>query len=392
MEIVKYEGYDLQELIDQAKKEYGEDIKILSYEVENERKLLLFPKKRYRLFVQVVKSEENFLDLLSNEEKNQEIDQFLEKIETLIDKKIEPIKQEIQKIRANEAESLTLPAHTGNPVIALDKDFEEFTGDALDLIKLLVKKDVDPKVAKLLVKESCGLDIDSNKLDLNTSFFKEALIHAVQNKIRFKGPLRIQKGNFKVIAFVGPTGVGKTTNLFKIASELVLNQKLRIAVISIDTFKVGAVQQARSFSNILNIPFYAITDSKNLKKTLQNLNGIDVVLIDTVGRSHYDYWRLGEMREILGGGADFMDISLVISCNYKNSEALEIVSRYRTFFPISSLFFTKIDETFKPGILLNLPIKTEIPLSFISIGQKVPEDIRLLNPERVAEYILGEQL
>ena len=73
MEIVKYEGYNLQELIDQAKKEYGEDVKILSYEVENERRLLLFPKKRYRLFVQIVKNEESFLDLLSKEEKNQQM-------------------------------------------------------------------------------------------------------------------------------------------------------------------------------------------------------------------------------------------------------------------------------------------------------------------------------
>jgi flagellar biosynthesis protein FlhF len=85
-----------------------------------------------------------------------------------------------------------------------------------------------------------------------------------------------------------------------------------------------------------------------------------------------------------------MDVMLVISCNYKNSEAIEIVNRYRTFFPIDSIFFTKIDETYKPGILLNLPIKTDIPLSFISIGQKVPEDIRVLNPERIAKYILGE--
>jgi flagellar biosynthesis protein FlhF len=123
---------------------------------------------------------------------------------------------------------------------------------------------------------------------------------------------------------------------------------------------------------------------------LQNLQGYDVVLIDTVGRSHYDYWRLGEMKEILGSGSDFMNVMLVISCNYKNSEAVEIVNRYRTFFPIDSLFLTKIDETYKPGILLNLPLKTDLPLSFISIGQKVPEDIRLLNPERVAKYILGE--
>ncbi len=390
MEIIKYEGNDLDELIIQAKKEYGEDVKIISYEVNETGVLPFLKKKKYSLFIQVPDPDEGFLDILAKEEKSEEIDRFLEKIEEMIDKKIEPLKKAILEKSGNTPE---LPPHTSiQTPLDFAKEFTEFTGDALDLIKLLLKKDVDPKIAKQLVKESCGFDIDANKFDLNTSFFKEALVNAIEKKIRFKGPLKIQKGSFKVIAFVGPTGVGKTTNLFKIASELVINQKLKIAVISIDTFKIGAIQQARSFSNILNIPFYAITDSKNLKKTLQNLNGLDVVLIDTVGRSHYDYWRLGEMKEILGSGSDFMEITLVISCNYKNSEALEIVNRYRTFFPINDIFFTKIDETHKPGILLNLPIKSNIPLSFISTGQKVPEDIRILNPERVANYILGESI
>ncbi|MRI83752.1 MAG: flagellar biosynthesis protein FlhF [Nitratiruptor sp.] len=389
MEIVKYEGYNLDDLIARAREEYGKDVKIISYEVVTEG-IIPFRRKRYSLFVQVPTAEEGFFDLLAKEEKSEEIDHFLERIEEMIDKKIAPLKEALTKRCESE------PLESGGAPVALgegipfEEEFKEFTGDALDLIRLLIKKDVDPKVAKTLVKESCGFDIDANKFDLNTSFFREALTNAIEKRIKFKGPLKLQKGTFRVIAFVGPTGVGKTTNLFKIASELVLNQKLKIAAISIDTFKVGAIQQARSFSNILNIPFFAISDSKNLKKTIQNLQGYDVVLIDTVGRSHYDYWRLGEMKEILGGNSDFMDVILVISCNYKNSEALEIVNRYRTFFPIDSIFFTKIDETYKPGILLNLPMKADIPVSFISIGQKVPEDIRVLNPERMAKYILGE--
>ena len=383
MKINKYEGYDLDALISEAKKELGEDIKILSYEVEEERTIFPFKKrKKYTLFVEVPTAEEGFLDILSKEEKNEEIDRFLEKIEKMIDKKIESLK-------LNQT-ALPTPPHAEIQNLPLNEEFSEFTGDALDLINLLLKKDVEPKIAKYLVKEACGLDIDTNKLDLNTSFFKEAIIKGIQKKIKFTGPLKIQKGGLKVKAFVGPTGVGKTTNLFKIASELVINQKLKVAVISIDTFKVGAIQQARAYANILNIPFFAVTDSKNLRKTLSTLTNIDIVLIDTVGRSHYDYWRLGEMKEILGGGNDLMDISLVISCNYKNSEAIEIVNRYRTFFPINSIFFTKIDETYKPGILVNLPIKTEIPVSFISTGQRVPEDIRLLNPERIANYLMGE--
>jgi flagellar biosynthesis protein FlhF len=389
MEIIKYEGYNLDELINKAKEEHGKDVNIISYEV-SESGVFPFKKKKYSLFVQVPDPQEDFFELLSKEDKSEEVDRFFEKIEEMIDKKLTPLKEALAKGYENgfvieNSHSSTMPIE-----LPFEEEFKEFTGDALDLIKLLINKGVEPKIAKILVKESCGFDIDANKFDLNTSFYKEALINAIEKKVEFKGPLKIQKGSFKVISFVGPTGVGKTTNIFKIASELVINQKLKIAVISIDTFKVGAIQQARSFSNILNIPFFAISDSKNLKKTLQNLSGYDVVLIDTVGRSHYDYWRLGEVKEILGGGSDFMDVILVISCNYKDSEAQEVVNRYRSFFPIDSIFFTKIDETQEPGILLNLPIKSELPLSFISIGQKVPEDIRVMNPERLADYILNE--
>ena len=383
MKINKYEGYDLDALIDEAKKELGNDIKILSYEVEEEKGFFPFKKrKKYTLFVEVPTAEDGFLDMLTKEEKNEEVDRFLAKIEAMIDKKIASLNLQNPAV-------LSTPPHN-EQVIVSNENFNEFTGDAIELINTLLKKDVEPKIAKILVKESCGLDIDTNKLDLNTSFFKEAIIKGIEKKIKFTGPLKIQKGGLKIKAFVGPTGVGKTTNLFKIASELVINQNLKVAVISIDTFKVGAIQQARAYANILNIPFFAVTDSKNLKKTLSNISNIDIVLIDTVGRSHYDYWRLGEMKEILGGGNDLIDISLVISCNYKNSEAVEIVNRYRTFFAINSIFFTKIDETYKPGILVNLPIKVDMPLSFISTGQRVPEDIRLLNPEKVANYLLGE--
>lgn len=389
MNITIYEGYDLEDLIGEAKGEFGENVKILKCEVQNERGWIpFFKKKKFSLYVEVPSKEtKKFDDVLLSEAASAsrgelDMEGLLSKIETMMDEKIKSLGS------ATLSQRFPLPAHTEAAPYAREL-FEEFTGEALDLLNLLVKKEVEPEIAKLLVREGCGLDIDSNKMDLNTHMFRDAIIKGVKKHVRFTGPLQIKKGGMKVIAFIGPTGVGKTTNLFKIASELVINQNLRVAVISIDTFKVGAIGQARAYANILGIAFYAIADSKNLRRTLSSLEQIDVVLIDTVGRSQYDYWRLGEMKEVLGGGSD-MEIILTISCNYKNSEAIEIVNRFRAFFPVSSLFFTKIDETYRPGILVNLPVKTRLPVSFISTGQRVPEDIRIMNPERVADYLLGE--
>jgi flagellar biosynthesis protein FlhF len=98
---------------------------------------------------------------------------------------------------------------------------------------------------------------------------------------------------------------------------------------------------------------------------------------------------LGEIKVVLSGLRVPINVVLLVSCNYEPSEAIEVVNRYRSFFPISSIFFTKIDEASKPGSLLNVPLVTELPVSYVSTGQRVPEDIKLLTPELVADYLLG---
>jgi flagellar biosynthesis protein FlhF len=161
-------------------------------------------------------------------------------------------------------------------------------------------------------------------------------------------------------------------------------------VISTDTFKVGAIHQARFYANVLNIPFYTLADSKNLRKTLLELSDMDIVLIDTVGRSHYDSWKLAEIKEVLKGGMDWLDSILTISCNYSYEEAINVIKKYKSFFPINYLLFTKIDETSTPGIIINIAVKTQIPLTYISTGQRVPEDIKTLTPKLLASYFLED--
>ncbi|WP_293446490.1 flagellar biosynthesis protein FlhF [Persephonella sp.] len=379
MEIKIYEGYDLEKLIQKAKDELGEDIKILHYETVEEKKFFFFKgKKKYRLFVEPVDEQELVEPVLKFEE-------LLEKVEDLIDKKI---RNSLPKYAQGLATPENLPPHiqTGS---ASSNIFNEFTGDALYLVEQLLEKDVLPDVAKKIVTEGCGLDIDTNKWDLNTVTIKEAVIKGIKKHIKFTGSFENGSDGLQIYAFVGPTGVGKTTNLFKIASQLVIDKKKKVAVISTDTFKVGASHQARTYANILNIPFYSISESKKLRNTVEQLRKFDFILIDTVGRSHYDYWRLGEIKEILSSLEEEIKHVLTVSCNFKNEDAMEVVYKYQTFFPIHSLFFTKIDETLKPGLLLNLPVETNLPVSYLSTGQRVPEDLKVLNPEVIASYLIS---
>ena len=359
------EGQNLEALIEKAKSEFGEKVDILYYEVERTREFLPFIRKnRYRLFVR----EKDGVD----------------------EKEIEELKREIREIksivsRASIPQGFQNPPHIKKPDI--DGKFDRFTGDALDLIAKLMERGVSEEVAGKVVEESCGVDIDSNKLDLNTQTFREALEKSLKKLLKFTGELE-REDRQRVFAFVGPTGVGKTTNLFKLAAKLSLERGARVGVISTDTFKVGAVQQARTYTSILNIPFYTVTDAKKMRETLKNLRDLDFILIDTVGRSHYDYWRIGEIKATLSGG-EFKAL-LLVSCNMKRREAIEVVNRYRSFFPIHSILFTKIDETAEPGILIDLPVATGLPVSYISTGQRVPEDIKVMSPKLMTDYILGE--
>jgi len=389
MSVKILEGDNLETLIERAKAIYGGDIEILYYQVETKSGLLPFTKKKfYRLFFKEKDKSSGETEALKEE---------LDSLKSLINElkkeiKTTPVNQQPQEVyispppevpsHISQSMPSSLPSTAGNL-------YQDFTGDAVELLKLLESKGVFPEVAREIVEPACGLDLETNKLDLSTPTFREALEKGIETKIRFTGRIKVDNPP-KIIAFVGPTGVGKTTNLFKIASDLVINQQLKVGVISIDTFKVGAIQQARMYANILNIPFFTVSEGKRLRETIGNLSEMDVILIDTVGRSHYDYWRLGEIKAILYSSDRGMDVHLVISCNYSNDEAIEVVNRYRAIFPVTSLLLTKIDETKKPGILLNLPVKTELSLSYLSIGQRVPEDIKLLTPKKVADYLLGD--
>ncbi len=373
-----YEGENIQELVDRAKRELGENIKIVQYEIFKEKKWFFLGKRKYRILVETEEKEEIKQPQIDFEE-------LLKKVESIVEKKVKevaPATIQQQQTKPN------LPPHLEENAPVDIKISHEFTGEAVELINKLIKKGVYQDVAEDIVKEACGLDLDTNKWDLNAVTLREALTKGIEGKIPFTGAFDEMEKTPKVVAFLGPTGVGKTTNLFKIASQFVLNKKKKVSVISIDTFKVGAVHQGRIYANILNVPFYSISEPKKLRSIVDVLGDDDIVLIDTVGRSHYDYWRLGEIKEILSSVLDELFTVLVVSCNYKDEDAFDIVENYQNYFKIDSLLMSKIDETKKPGLLLNLPYKTELPLSYISTGQRVPEDIKVLTPEVVASYFL----
>lgn len=391
MKVKVFEGENLQLIIEQIKSEFGEGYTIIYQDIIEKRSFLpFFKKKKYVLLVE--KREEDL------QEENQEQIQDISYTKSYVDfNQFEEILNQSEKDlerNSKQEKDLTYTPKVNIPKkseITDDNILQEFTGKSLDLIKMLIDKDVDIEVAVEVVKHACGFEMDSNKLDLKHYTFRESLLEGIEKSVNFAGDIfNDDERKRKVFVFLGPTGVGKTTNLFKIASKLVLERNKKVGVISTDTFKAGAGEQIRGYTNILKIPYGILSDPKKIRETLDDWSDMDVILIDTVGRSHYDHWKIGEMREILKY-ADEVDYILTLSCNMNKKEMYKIAEKFGKFFDIKYLFLTKIDETSFPGALLNLPVKTKLSLTYISTGQNVPEDIKILNPDRVVSYLLMER-
>ena len=390
-----FEGYDLNKLMHQIKENLGEEFKILyQSEIKEKTKIPFLKKTKYILIVEPIENKISFEDILSEnlkeEDEKEEVqvyNPFKAEIRQEIVEKAEPVIKTTTHNDLNQKLNIKEEYYDNN--ITYREITEEFTGKALDLINLLIQKDVELTVAKEIVRNACGLEMGSNKLDLKHFTYRESLIEGIEKSFIFKGDIFKDSDRRRVVAFLGPTGVGKTTNLFKVASKLILEENKKVAVVSIDTFKAGAGDQARSYCNILGIPFQILSDPKKLRETVDDFDFVDVLLIDTIGRSHYDHWKLGEIKETLRL-IDEIEYMMVVSCNWKNKESYNLIQKYRKFFNINYLFFTKIDETAYPGTILNLAYKTKLPLTYISTGQNVPEDLKIITPERLASYLLME--
>ena len=192
----------------------------------------------------------------------------------------------------------------------------------------------------------------------------------------------------KVLAFLGPTGVGKTTTLAKIASTLKLeNPGIKIALITVDTYRIAAAQQLKEYAKIIKVPFRVVNTSDQLDAILKEFNDKDLLLIDTAGRSQRDENQMLELRDFFKGRTDFTNI-LVLSSTTKDNDLVEITKRFSTI-PLNSVIFTKLDESTSYGSIFNHSVRFKLPISYLTTGQNVPEDIENASRERLINLLLN---
>ena len=206
-------------------------------------------------------------------------------------------------------------------------------------------------------------------------------------------PVRIEtelpKGNKRIMMFVGPTGVGKTTTIAKLAARYsyIQEKRAKVGIITLDTYRIGAVEQLFQYAKMMRLPIEDVVDPNDFNHALSSLRHCDVILIDTVGSSQYDKEKLMKLNSFLQHSKLQIDVNLVLSAGCKLEDLKEIYKNF-SFLDIDTLIFTKFDETKVFGTIFSLIYDTDKPVSYFSIGQEVPDDIVPASSDFLVECIL----
>jgi len=257
----------------------------------------------------------------------------------------------------------------------------------LELYGELVGNDVEPYLAvrlcefaqRSLMDQGDGAEIDREKARL-------FLHKAISNFIPVASPIQLDPGKTRVAALVGPTGVGKTTTIAKLAAYAKLELRQRVALLTLDTYRLAAVDQLQQYAQILQVPIHVALTVEDLRSALRFYQDRSLVFIDTPGHNPKDTETLFQLRRFLDELPE-VETHLVLSATTKPRDLAEIAQRFEPLKP-TRMVFTKLDETSTYGPILSTLVKVKKPLSYLATGQEVPQDLELATSRRVADLIL----
>ncbi|MCD6462494.1 MAG: flagellar biosynthesis protein FlhF [Thermotogae bacterium] len=246
------------------------------------------------------------------------------------------------------------------------------------LAEYLKMQDMSDKTVENIVEAmmvSCGKDTD-----LDAGFWKKLKEYIAKLVL-----VQIPQPSGRII-FVGPTGVGKTTTLAKLAAKYYLEDNHKVMIASVDTFRIGAAEQLKTYAELMGLPFAVAYTPKELRLILEGTEEYDVVLIDTAGRNPWSELNMRELKAFVES-ANMDSIMLVVSATTRLNDLKDTIERFKSLTP-THLIFTKLDETRTHGSIPEIIAESGLPLAFITDGQRVPDDIRVPDPEDIASKIV----
>lgn len=342
----------------------------ITYKNERGRFQAVAAPPRKQVFADIIYDEDEDKPGLKPDSAPSAIEEKLNNLQSLLEKQL------------NEKEKQTAPK---------EEEKTAQSGKNLACIQLiynqLVSNEVDEKYANQIISETEGhLMKDASMDNILANIYQKIILKLGQPRV-----IENAGKTPKFVFFIGPTGVGKTTTIAKIASQFKVNEKARIAFLTADTYRIAAVEQLRTYANILGIPLKVIYSEEEMRQAREEFSDYDILFVDTAGRSHRSREQRDDIETLISSIPEGeREIYLVLSATTKYRDLIKITEAYSEILNYN-LIFTKLDETGSIGNLFNLRMLTDAPLSYASFGQNVPDDIAKVDTQSIAKQLLRGQ-
>ena len=394
MIVKKYTGKDETEAVMKAKDDLGSNAVVLNVRTMKQRGLAKIFKKDFveitaaleekdfaqnvnnnkptfsRVSSEAIKKQQSQINLLADDR----ADTNAPKQSEIIEKKLDSLHDMLrnQMVKEEDVKPVVRPENNAN-----------FKSLKLIYNKLL-ENEVSEKYANAIEN---SMKKESNLDSILASVYQKIIL-------KFGEPEAIEDDDRrKIVFFIGPTGVGKTTTIAKLASDFKLTRSKNVAMITADTYRIAAVEQLNTYASILDVPVNVIYSPSEIVESIEELSDYQMIFVDTAGRSHKNTEQRDEIIEMISNvrnsdiDADIV-IFLVMSVTTKYRDMVNICDAYKSLNSYR-LLFTKLDETDSVGNILNIKLYTGAPISYITCGQNVPDDIESVDVQKLAKSLLG---
>lgn len=387
MKIKKYQGETEEQVIDMAKEELGNDAIVLSIKKITPTGIFSIIKKPY---IELTASYDENKVKIEEKSKNFFLDIKSKKLENSLENKLKEKDDTIEKL---EKRIIELEAYLEKAIrnLSLEKGSNKikYKNQVVQFIyEMLILKGVNQTVCEHILQ---SVDKEENQnIDLIVKIVYNKIIEILDNVVC--KDLVIDKDSIdkeaKTIVFLGTTGVGKTTTIAKLSSEIIMNKGKKVGFITSDTYRIAAVEQLKTYAEILDSQVEVVYSVEDIKPKIDKLKVMnDYIFFDTAGRSHKNEKNMEEIKLLLKE-IDNPEIYLVISSTNNSEDIENIINTYSKFSKFN-IIFTKIDETDTIGTILNIAYKNNNKIAYVTVGQNVPSDIERFSGEKIAKVLLG---
>lgn len=423
MVIKKFLGKTESEAVEAAKKELGDGIVIMNVkEVKKKGLFGFFQKKQVEVTVALeeereqekqikkdirdaVQSVKSIAGITGETDKNsyntgspgriqgdgtENIEKKLDSLQTLLQNQLnigQAVTDNLKSVLESSDKEEAVPKEEDKPA---QSDAEGRNEEQESFFKLLyntmIENEVDEKFANQIIEDAGK----NSKPNIPFDYILAGIYQKMVLKFGKSSGIVPAKSGPKTVFFIGPTGVGKTTTIAKIASRFAMEEKKKVALITTDTYRIAAAEQLHTYANILEVPFRVIYTADELAGAVKDFEGYDYIFVDTAGHSPQNEEHMEKLKEFIDAakGVSEYQVFLVLSATTKYKDLLNIAERYGGITKYQ-LIFTKIDETSTLGNLINVKLHMDTPIAYVTCGQNVPEDIESFNPQKTVKQILG---